>query len=147
LNPTSWRVLLVDDDDIVRAALTSLLRRSGYDVACAASGEEALRMLGAARYRVLLTDWEMPNMDGLELCRKVRLEHKKEDVYLIMLTMRTQEHEQLLGLAAGADDYISKAAPAAAILERLDAVRRKQTADGQEAIADAAPFSSSGDLS
>src|ERR1700689_2890047 len=74
----------------------------------------------------------------LELCRKVRLEHKKGDVYLIMLTMRTQEHDQLRALAAGADDYISKAAPAAAILERLDAARRAQTATH---------FSLSGDLS
>jgi DNA-binding response OmpR family regulator len=95
-------------------------------------------MLGAGRYQLLLTDWQMPNMDGLELCRKVRLEHKKGDVYLIMLTMRTQERDQLLGLAAGADDYISKAAPAAAILERLDAARRAQTATH---------FSLSGDLS
>lgn len=105
------------------------------------------RTLGAARYQVLLTDWQMPNMDGLELCRKVRLEHKKGDVYLIMLTMRTQEHEQLLGLAAGADDYISKGAPPAAILKRLDALRREQTGDGQEAIASATPVSSSGDRS
>jgi DNA-binding response OmpR family regulator len=131
-------VLIVDDDDIVRASLTSLLKRSGYDVACAASGEEALRMLGAERYQILLTDWQMPNMDGLELCRKVRLEHKKGDVYVIMLTMRTQGHDQLLGLAAGADDYISKGAPAATILERLDAARRERTA---------AHSSLSGDLS
>jgi DNA-binding response OmpR family regulator len=131
-------VLIVDDDEIVRASLTSLLKRSGYDVACAASGEEALRMLGAARYQLLLTDWQMPNMDGLELCRQVRLEHKKEDIYLIMLTMRTQEHGRLSALAAGADDYISKAAPPAAILERLDAARRAQSATH---------LSSSGDLS
>lgn len=95
-------------------------------------------MLGAARYQLLLTDWQMPNMDGLELCRQVRLEHKKEDIYLIMLTMRTQEHGRLSALAAGADDYISKAAPPAAILERLDAARRAQSATH---------LSSSGDLS
>jgi two-component system phosphate regulon response regulator PhoB len=68
----------------------------------------------------------MPNMDGPELCRKVRLEHQKGDVYLIMLTTRTQDHDRLLGLAAGADDYIFKGAPAAAILERLDAARRER---------------------
>ena len=77
-------------------------------------------MLGAARYQVLLTDWQMPNMDGLELCRKARLEHRKEDVCLIMLTMRTRESDRLLGFAAGADDYIFKGDPAA-ILARLDA--------------------------
>lgn len=85
-------------------------------------------MLGAARYQVLLTDWQMPNMDGLELCRKIRLEYQKRDVYLIMLTTRTQEHDQLLALAAGADDYIFKGVPPAAILQRLDAARREQTA-------------------
>jgi DNA-binding response OmpR family regulator len=85
-------------------------------------------MLGAARYQVLLTDWQMPNMDGLELCRKIRLEHQKRDVYLIMLTMRTQEHDKLLARAAGADDLIFKGVPAAAILQRLDAARREQTA-------------------
>lgn len=83
-------------------------------------------MLGAARYQVLLTDWQMPNMDGLELCRKIRLEYQKGDVYLIMLTMRTQEHDQQLALAAGADDYIFKGAPAAAVLERLEAARRER---------------------
>jgi DNA-binding response OmpR family regulator len=66
-------------------------------------------------------------MDGLELCRKIRLEYQKRDVYLIMLTMRTQEHDQLSGLAAGADDYVFKGAPAATILQRLDAARREQT--------------------
>ncbi len=83
-------------------------------------------MLGAARYQVLLTDWQMPNMDGLELCRRVRLEYQRGDVYLIMLTMRAQEHDRLLGLAAGADDFVFKGAPAAAILERLDAARRER---------------------
>jgi DNA-binding response OmpR family regulator len=126
LTPAAWRVLIVDDDEIVRASLASLLKRSGYDVACAASGEEALHMLAAARYQVLLTDWQMPNMDGLELCRKIRLEHGRGDVYLIMLTMRNQEHERLLGMAAGADEYIFKGAPAAVILERLVAARREQ---------------------
>jgi DNA-binding response OmpR family regulator len=140
-------VLIVDDDEIVRASLASLLKRSGYEVACAASGEEALHMLGAARYQVLLTDWQMPNMDGLELCRKVRLEHHKGDVYLIMLTMRTQEHDQLLGLAAGADDYVFKGAPPAVILERLDAARRDQTGGGQKAKSSATHSSSSGDRS
>jgi CheY-like chemotaxis protein len=117
------RVLVVDDDEIVRAALTSLLKRSGYDVACAASGEEALRMLGAASYQVLLTDWQMPDMDGLELCRQVRLGYQKGDVYLIILTMRNQEHDKQLALAAGADDYIFKGAAPATILERLQAAR------------------------
>jgi DNA-binding response OmpR family regulator len=117
------RVLVVDDDEIVRVSLMSLLKRSGYDAACAASGEEALRMLKSAAYQILLTDWQMPAMDGLELCRQVRLGYQKSDVYLIMLTMRDREDDQQLALAAGADDYIFKGAAPAAILERLQAAR------------------------
>jgi len=117
------RVLVVDDDEIVRASLMSLLKRSGYDAACAASGEQALRMLESASYQILLTDWQMPDMNGLELCRQVRLGYQKGDVYLIILTMRDREHDQQLALAAGADDYIYKGAAPATILERLQAAR------------------------
>jgi len=80
-------------------------------------------MLGSARYQVLLTDWQMPDMDGLELCRRVRLSYQSGEVYLIMLTMRDREQDKQLGLAAGANDFIFKGAPAAAILERLHAAR------------------------
>jgi DNA-binding response OmpR family regulator len=135
-------VLVVDDDEIVRASLMSLLKRSGYDVACAASGEEALRMLDAASYQVLLTDWQMPDMDGLELCRKVRLGHQKGDVYLILLTMRAREDDKLLGLDAGADDFIYKGAPIAAILERLDAARR--SCNTHDVLLHRSPASSTG---
>ena len=66
------RVLLVDDDDLVRTRLANLLRASQFEVDVAASGNEALRIMNQRPCQVLLTDWQMPDMDGLSLCRVVR---------------------------------------------------------------------------
>ena len=67
------RVLVVDDDDLIRAQLMALLRLADYDVHEAASGQEALRILDTTSCQIILTDWQMADMDGLSLCRNVRL--------------------------------------------------------------------------
>ena len=118
------RVLVVDDDDIVRAQLSALLRRAHYEVQVAASGEEALRMLDTVNCQIVLTDWQMPGMDGLELCRKVRLEHVQGYVYVMMLTVRESKQDMLKSLAAGADDYIVKGSSVEEILARMEVARR-----------------------
>jgi two-component system cell cycle response regulator len=118
------RVLVVDDDDIVRAQLSALLRRAHYDVQVAASGEEAIRMLDTVNCQIVLTDWQMPGMDGLELCRRVRLEHVQGYVYVMMLTVRESKQDMLQSLAAGADDYIVKGSSAEEILARMEVARR-----------------------
>jgi two-component system cell cycle response regulator len=123
---TSWpcRILVVDDDDIVRARLTALLRTAEFEVEAASSGAEALRILSAWHCQILLTDWQMPDMDGLSLCRIVRAEHSASYVYVVMLTVRDGKEDVLTGLAAGADDYVSKGAPVEEILARLEVARR-----------------------
>src|SRR5450432_1851561 len=118
------RVLVVDDDDIVRAQLSALLRRAHYDVQVAASGEEAIRMLDTVNCQIVLTDWQMPGMDGLELCRRVRLEHVQGYVYVMMLTVRESKEDMLQSLAAGADDYIVKGSSVEEILARMEVARR-----------------------
>jgi DNA-binding response OmpR family regulator len=125
LRPASrCRALVVDDDDIVRTQLMGMLKRSGYDVRGAASGEEALRSLDVGDCQVLVTDWQMPRMNGLDLCRHVRLGRPNQYVYVLMLTVRDQEQDVLVGLAAGADDYVVKGAPNEEILARLELGRR-----------------------
>jgi DNA-binding response OmpR family regulator len=121
----AWRcrALVVDDDDIVRLQLVALLKRSGFDVRGAANGEEALRALAAGNCQILLTDWQMPDMNGLDLCRNVRLGRHNSDVYVMMLTVRDREQDMLIGLAAGADDYLIKGAPNDEILARLEIAR------------------------
>jgi two-component system cell cycle response regulator len=123
-SPRSCRVLVVDDDDVARTCLSALLKRSHYDVAVAASGEEALRLMSAVPCDIVLTDWQMPHMDGISLCKHVRLEYQDDSVYVLLLTVRDTQEDRLAGIAAGADDYIVKGGPANDILERLNAGRR-----------------------
>jgi diguanylate cyclase (GGDEF)-like protein len=118
------RVLIVDDDEIVRAQLMTMLKRARYDVQVAACGEEALRILDTSQCQIVLTDWQMPGMDGLDLCRKVRLQHVEGYVYVMMLTVRERKQDMLLGMAAGADDYIVKGSSSEEILARMEVARR-----------------------
>ena len=124
--PAQWqcRVLVVDDDDIVRAQLSTLLTRAGYKVKLAGTGVEAMRMLSAGNFQIMLTDWQMPGMDGIELCRSVRREHVRGYVYVMMLTVRHSKEDLLLSLAAGADDYLVKGSPVEELLARMEVARR-----------------------
>jgi two-component system, cell cycle response regulator len=118
------RVLVVDDDEIVRAQLMTMLEAARYDVQVAACGEEALQILDTSQCQIVLTDWQMPGMDGLALCRKVRLDHVEGYVYVMMLTVRQGKQDMLLGMAAGADDYIVKGSSSEEILARMEVARR-----------------------
>jgi two-component system, cell cycle response regulator len=95
-----------------------------YEVESAASGEDALRIMSAKHCQILLTDWQMPDMDGLSLCRMVRAEPADSYVYVLMLSVRDSKQDLLTGLAAGADDYVAKSAPIEEILARMEVARR-----------------------
>ena len=122
--PHSCRVLVVDDDDLVRERLAALLNDSRFDVEVAASGVDAMRILNSTPCQIVLTDWQMPDMDGLTLCRSVRTLERDHYTYVLMLTIRDTRHDMLTGLAAGADDYLVKGAPIEEILARLEVARR-----------------------
>ena len=117
------RVLVVDDDDVVREQLVGLLKRSGYAVSGASSGADAVQALKHGDCEILLTDWQMPDMTGLDLCRHVRLEHRTAYVYVMMLTVRDREQDMLVGLGAGADDYLIKGCSNEEILARMEVAR------------------------
>jgi two-component system, cell cycle response regulator len=118
------RVLVVDDDEIVRAQLKRMLEAARYEVQVAACGEEALQILDSSQCQIVLTDWQMPGMDGPDLCRKVRLQHVEGYVYVMLLTVREGKQDMLLSMAAGADDYIVKGSSSEEILARLEVARR-----------------------
>jgi two-component system cell cycle response regulator len=118
------RVLVVDDDHLVRGRLSAILSASQYKVEVAASGAEALRILEETECHIVLTDWQMPDMDGLALCRKVRRRVQDNYVYVLMLTIRDTQHDLLTGLAAGVDDYVVKGASTEEIIARLEIGRR-----------------------
>jgi DNA-binding response OmpR family regulator len=124
LDPTEpCRVLIVDDDKLIISSVSSLLQRSGYQVFAARTGEHAMRVLNATNCHIVITDWQMPDMDGLDLCRNIRSSAKNTSVYVLMLTVRSGSRDILAALAAGADDYILKGAGAGEILARLEVGR------------------------
>lgn len=117
-------VLLADDDDILREQLAALISDAGYIVRTASSGEEALREFDREPARIVISDWEMPDMDGIALCRNVRARKSPGYTFVLLLTVRRNKRDVIAGLGAGADDYIVKGASAEEILARLNVGRR-----------------------
>src|SRR5690348_16286782 len=101
-----------------------MLSRAGYDVDLAGSGEEALAKVLSGHFQILITDWDMPGMDGAALCRRVRAARLPGYLYILMLTAHTAVTDTVIGLEAGADDYIRKPADEGELLARVKAGRR-----------------------
>jgi len=120
------RVLIVDDEPAVRAALDRALRLDGYDVALAADGREALDRLADTRQDAVILDVAMPGVDGLEVCRRLRDAGDRTPV--LMLTARDAIDDRVAGLDAGADDYLVKPFALKELKARLRALLRR--ADG-----------------
>jgi len=118
------RVLAVDDDEITRDILEYLIQKNGHTPVVCARGDEAYRLLHEEDFQMVILDWEMPGMDGLELCRRIRNENLGGYVYTIMLTSRNSSEEIVLGLEAGADDFVTKPFNSAEMNQRIRAGAR-----------------------
>ena len=118
---TAGRVLVVDDSRVQRRILNASLSRWGYSVDEAATGREALSMLKAEDYDFVLSDWRMPEMDGLELCREFRAMPRNGYGYFILLTANDEKTQVAQGLEVGADDFLSKPVNGAELLARMRA--------------------------
>jgi len=117
-------VLVVDDDELAREELVALISDAGYDVRVAKSGAEALASFDQEPSRIVLSDWEMPDMDGVALCRNLRGRRLPSYTYVLMHTVRRTKRDVVAGLSAGADDYVVKGAPPEELLARLAVGRR-----------------------
>ncbi len=102
------KILIAEDDRVSAVLLCEVLERMGHEVHTASNGKEALTLLRETDYSVVISDWEMPEMDGLELCRAIRAEEFDHYVYVLMLTVRHGTQHVVEGLAAGADEFMSK---------------------------------------
>jgi DNA-binding response OmpR family regulator len=120
-------VMVVDDEASIRDIVRRYLEADGYKVADAADGPEALRRFGARPADVVILDVMMPGMDGLEVLRQLRA---VSDVYVIMLTAKAEEVDRLVGLAVGADDYITKPFSPRELVARVKAVLRRPRSPG-----------------
>lgn len=103
------RLLLAEDDLTTRRVLQAIVPRWGYEVTTAADGQEAWRVLEHPDApKLVLLDWEMPGMDGLEVCRRIRARPTPVPPYIVLLTARGQPAEIVAGFRAGANDYVAK---------------------------------------
>jgi len=118
------KLLLVEDEPTQLLLLQRLLRRAGYTVETADDGETALAKISSGGFQMLVTDWDMPGMDGVTLCRRVRAARLKGYLYVLLLTGHGSTESLVEGLEAGADDYIRKPPNEAELLARLTAGRR-----------------------
>jgi phosphoserine phosphatase RsbU/P len=113
------RVLVVDDSRAQRMVLAAGLRREGYAVLQAGSGQEALDLCGRLDIDLVLSDWMMPEMNGIDLCRALRRAHPERYIYFILLTSRSDKGAVAEGLEVGADDFLSKPIDSAELRARI----------------------------
>jgi len=118
------QVLIVDDSKLALMALKGLLTNAGYEVVTAMNGQEALEVLKKNPARLVISDWEMPVMNGIEFCRAIRSEDFPGYVYFLLLTSHGTLDEMIQGLSAGADDFIAKPYSPDEVLARLRAGER-----------------------
>ncbi len=119
--PGSVRLLLVEDEPTQRMILCQRLTRAGYLVETADNGDEALERILRSDIQILITDWEMPGIDGVTLCRRAREASLAGYLYILLLTHHGSTADIVAGLEAGADDYLRKPADEAELLARLNA--------------------------
>ncbi|HZL34098.1 MAG TPA: response regulator [Tepidisphaeraceae bacterium] len=118
------RVLIVDDDPIALEILRDTLGDLGHDVRSAVNGREALEVLGRDDCQLVISDWEMPQMNGIELCHAIRASASDGYIYVILLTSHDTIAERVRGLSAGADDFIAKPFEPDELRARLHAAER-----------------------
>jgi two-component system NtrC family sensor kinase len=117
-------ILIADDEMIARNLLKKILEDSGYRVHAVENGQKAWDCYQEKPYRIVITDWMMPEMDGLDLCRKIRAADSTDYTYIIIITARDSRFDAVAGLEAGADDYTPKPVEPDELLARLRVGRR-----------------------
>ena len=134
------KVLILEDEVSIRSFVVINLKRAGYEVVEAGTGEEALELLKVnPDVGVAILDIMLPGIDGFEVCRNIRATDKK--IGIIMLTARSQEMDKITGLMTGADDYVTKPFSPAELLARVDALyRRIGGSENTEDVLSSGPF-------
>ncbi|MCS7166115.1 MAG: response regulator [Gemmatales bacterium] len=125
------RILLVEDEQTLVEVLRYNLEREGFEVQSCGDGREALRLVQINPPDLIVLDLMLPNLDGLEVCRLLRADPSTARIPIVMLTARSEESDQLIGLAVGADDYVTKPFSVKVLIQRIRALLRR--AGGEDA--------------
>ena len=127
------RILVVEDEIAIRDMLIFNLGRSGYDVEPAVNGREAREAIANRHPDVVLMDWMLPDISGLELTRQLKRDPQTREIPVIMLTARAEEDDRVAGLEGGADDYVTKPFSPRELQARIKALLRR-TPGGQDEV-------------
>ncbi len=125
MSTNKTHILIVEDEAPLVELLRYNLERAGYRVSAAGDGEAAMRAIDEDRPDLVLLDWMLPLMSGIEVCRQLRRAPGTANIPIILLTARGEEHDRVRGLDAGADDYVSKPFSPAELIARIRAVLRR----------------------
>ena len=131
---SSRQILVVEDERPIREMVAFGLRRAGFDVVEAEDTREARARIADRRPDLVLIDWMLPDMSGLELTRALKKDKETREVPVIMLTARAEEQDKINGLEGGADDYITKPFSPRELLARINAVMRRSSAAAPEDV-------------
>ena len=118
-------VLVVEDEPAQREVLAFNLDAEGYDVVQAANGEEALIMVDEVMPDIIVLDWMMPNLSGIEVCRRLKMRPETRGISIIMLSAKSEEVDRVRGLGTGADDYVIKPYSIVELMARVKAQLRR----------------------
>ena len=122
----SVTVLVVEDEPAIQVLVGACLQSAGHQVVRADTAEDALQQVNAILPDVVLLDWMLPGMSGVQLAQQLRSGERTRDLPIIMLTARGEEHDKITGLDAGADDYLTKPFSPRELLARIKAVLRRR---------------------
>ncbi len=118
-------ILVVEDEEAIITLLRYNLEREGFTVVSAVDGEEALMMLREHKPDVVVLDWMLPSLSGIEVCRQMRRNSDTKNIPVIMLSARGEEDDRVRGLDCGADDYVTKPFSPSELIARIRAVLRR----------------------
>ena len=134
LNMSAINILIVEDEAAIREMVGFAMRRAGYELAEAVNGQQAQLVISKKSPDVILMDWMLPDVSGVELVRQLKRDELTCDIPIIMLTARSEEDDKIRGLDSGVDDYVTKPFSPKELLARIRAVLRRGGQPGEELI-------------
>ena len=128
------KILIVEDEAAIQELITYNLQQAGYEAVCVDNAEKAMMTINDALPDLILLDWMLPNMSGIEFARILRHNERTRLIPIIMLTARIQEADKVAGLEIGADDYITKPFSPRELIARINAVLRRLIPEASDEI-------------
>jgi two-component system alkaline phosphatase synthesis response regulator PhoP len=136
MTPISHKILLVDDEADILEFLSYNLKKEGYTIFTALSGEEAIQIAKKELPHLVLLDVMMPGLDGVEVCRELRQIKGLEETIIAFLTARSEDYSHVAGFDAGADDYINKPIKPRVLMSRIKALLRRYPSGNENELSD-----------